>query len=307
MRATPEFKTAWLAPRYWPTWLAGGLMWLLAHLPYRVQMAIGSVIGRLAYRLAGKRRLVARKNLAQAFPELNETELEQLVKEVFRENAKAIPETCVAWFGKPKRLNVNWQVTGQTYAEQAVASGKGVLFVAAHFSCVDLCGAYAGNLVKADALHRPHNNPLMNYFQHRGRLRFVDNLVDRKDMRQMVRRLRQGRGIFYAPDQDLGRKRSLFVPFFNTPTATVTATSKLARLTGAEVILFLTRRTATGYELVLEPAPQLATGDEEQDLTNYNAWLEARIRETPSQYLWLHKRFKTRPRGEPPFYGVKGK
>lgn len=303
----PRFRCRWLWPIYWPVWALIGLMWSLARLPWRWQMALGSALGYLSYYVARDRRLVARKNLQQAFPELSVGERESLVKAVFRDNAKAIPETCVAWFGRPKRLNVTWDISGEPLGLDAIAAGKGALFVAAHFTCVDLCGAYMGNRVSADALHRPHNNALMNYFQTRGRLRFVDTLVDRRDMRTMVRRLRQGRGIFYAPDQDLGKRRSVFVPFFGTQAATVTATSKLASLTGAAVFLFLTRRTKTGYEIVIEPAPQLATGDLEQDLTAYNQWLEARIRETPSQYLWLHKRFKTRPPGEPRFYGVKGK
>ena len=302
----PTFQSRWLWPHYWPVWLLAGLMWSLARLPWRWQMAFGAGLGRVAYYLIPERRTVARRNLEQAFPDLTPAQREDLVKAVFVENAKAIPETCVAWFGNPSRLNVKWNVQGETAGRAAIDSGQGVLFVAAHFACVDLCGAYMGNRVSADALHRPHNNALLNYFQHRGRLRFVSRLIDRRDMRSMVRRLKQGRGIFYAPDQDLGARRSVFVPFFGIQTATVTATSKLASLTGAKVFSLLTRRTASGYEIIVEPASHMATGDVEQDLTAYNAWLEQRIRETPAQYLWLHKRFKTRPPGEAKFYGVKG-
>lgn len=304
---SPIFQRRWLWPDYWPVWLLAGLMWSLARLPWRWQMAFGAGVGSIAYALIRDRRKVVRRNLEQAFPELSTEQREALVRSVFRENAKAIPETCVAWFGNPSKLGISWHIEGEESARDALKSGQGVLFVAAHFACVDICGAYIGNRVSADALHRPHNNALLNYFQHRGRLRFVDQLIDRRDMRSMVRRLRQGRGIFYAPDQDLGAKRSVFVPFFGTPTATVTATSKLVALTGAKVYSLLTRRTHDGYEIIAKPAPEMATGDIEQDLTAYNDWLAKHIRETPAQYLWLHKRFKTRPPGEPRFYGIKGK
>ncbi|TGG92923.1 lipid A biosynthesis lauroyl acyltransferase [Natronospirillum operosum] len=303
-----QFQRRWLAPDYWPIWALAGLMWCLAHLPWRWQMAFGAGLGRLLYHVAADRRHVADTNMARVFPELDDAARRARVKAIFAETGKGLPETCVAWFGDPRRLRVDWQVEQIEPAIQALQDGQGALFVGAHFSCIDICGAYMGTLADFDTLHRPHNNPLLNYFQHRGRLRFVGGLVDRRDMRGMVRRLRQGRGIFYAPDQDLGRKRATaFVPFFGIPAATVEATSRLVTLSEAKPFLVLTRRHASGYHIRLEAAPQIATGDLDTDLRAYNEWLEARIRETPEQYLWLHKRFKTRPPGEPAFYGVKGK
>ncbi len=298
----PVFSRRWLAPAYWPIWVLVGLMWLLAQLPWTWQRRVGRGIGHLLYYTARSRRRVASTNIALAFPEFTPVERQQLVRRIFLETARSLPETCVAWFGDPRRTGATWQVENDDLARQAVASGRGALFVGAHFSCVDICGAYMGTLVDFDSLHRPHNNPLLNYFQHRGRRRFLGGLVARKDMRGLVRRLRRGRGIFYAPDQDLGRKHSLFVPFFGIPTATVTATSKLVQMSGCEVFLILTVRTETGYRIRVEPAPALASEDTEAALAAYNGWLERAVREDPAQYLWLHKRFKTRPEGEPSPY-----
>ncbi len=297
-----HFQRRWLAPDYWPIWVLVGFMWSLAHLPWRWQMAFGAGIGHLLYYLVPGRRQVAETNIARVFPERSATEQRRLVQAVFAETGKGLPETCVAWFGHPGRLNVEWQVENLELVRQALEAGTGALFVGAHFSCIDVCGSYISRQVPFDALHRPHDNPLLNWFQHRGRLRAVNALIDRRDMRGMVRRLHQGHAIFYAPDQDLGRKRSVFIPFFGIPTATVPATSRLVSLSGAQPFLVMNHRTATGYRIRFEAAPQIGTGDVERDLQAYHHWLEARIREYPAQYLWLHKRFKTRPPGEPPFY-----
>lgn len=302
MTQTPVLDRTWFAPRFWAVWVLLGLMWVIAHLPYRVQMAFGSGLGRLLYYVIGSRRRVAKKNIALAFPERSPEEQHELVKAVFRESGKALPETCMAWFSKPSRLSIQWQVHQLEVLKQAAETGQGILLLGAHFSSVDICGALLGTVLDYDTLHRPHDNPLMNYFQCRGRLRYVEALIEKNDMRSMIRRLKQGRIIFYAPDQDLGRKRSIFVPFFGLPTATVTATAKLAHVAQARIFLTHHIRTRQGYEIYLAEHTAMNSGDIEADTTAYNGWLEARIRENPAQYLWLHKRFKTRPEGEPKIY-----
>ncbi|MFY0664784.1 MAG: LpxL/LpxP family Kdo(2)-lipid IV(A) lauroyl/palmitoleoyl acyltransferase [Natronospirillum sp.] len=302
MTAAPQFNTSWLTPRYWGVWLLLSFMWLIAHLPYAVQMRIGTMIGGLLYHIARERRRVAHVNLSLAFPDHSTEQRTALVKAVFRETGKALPETCIAWFRHPGKLSIEWHVENIAQLVEAAESPQGVLLLGAHFSCVDICGALIGTLLDYDTLHRPHGNPLMNYFQCRGRLRFVGALIEKKDMLSMIRRLKKGRVIFYAPDQDLGRKYSIFVPFFGVSTATVTATAKLATVAGARVFLALTLRTPTGYRMRAIDGEALSTGNIEADTAAYNAWLEEEIRQQPSQYLWLHKRFKTRPKGEAKLY-----
>lgn len=302
MTTAPSFDRAWLGPRFWGIWLLLGLMWLIAHLPYSVQMRFGAGIGSLLYFFARNRRKVADVNLRLAFPEYTAEERTQLIKSVFRETGKALPETCIAWFRQPGQMAIEWEVENFAALAAAAKTEQGVLLLGAHFSCVDICGALIGTLMDYDTLHRPHNNPLMNYFQCRGRLRFVGALIEKKDMRSMIKRLKNGRVIFYAPDQDLGRKYSIFVPFFGVPTATVTATAKLAKVAGAKVFLALTLRTPKGYRMRAIEGSALSTGDIDADTAAYNKWLEEEIRQQPAQYLWLHKRFKTRPKGEPKLY-----
>lgn len=302
MTQPPTFDKDWLAPRYWPVWWVLGVMWVIAHLPYRVQMAFGSGLGRLLYYVVGSRRRVAQKNIALAFPNLSPKEQRQLVKAVFRESGKALPETCMAWFRDPCKLSIDFSVEGIDLLRNELATGHGVLLLGAHFTSIDICGALLSSKVDIDSLHRPHDNPLMNYFQCKGRLRNVTALIEKKDMRNMIRLLKQGRIIFYAPDQDLGRNRSIFVPFFGVPTATVTATAKLAHVAQCRVYMGSNVRTKNGYRMTVSDQSSLFSGDIEADTRAYNAWLEARVRENPAQYLWLHKRFKTRPEGEAKIY-----
>jgi KDO2-lipid IV(A) lauroyltransferase len=278
-------------------------MWLQARLPWRLQMALGAALGMVLYGCVPSRRHVVLTNLARVFPELPAAERRALARAVFRETAKALPETCVAWFGGLDRLNARWQVEGLEHLQTAAADPQGVLLVGAHFSCLDVCGAYLGQFIPYVSLQRKHNNPLMNWFQNRGRRRYVTDLIDRDDMRTMVKQLRQGELIFYAPDQDFGRRHSQFVPFFGIQTATVEATSRLLTLGRARALLISGGRTQHGYHMRIEPAPQLAQGDVYSDLVAYHQWLEHRILADPSQYLWLHRRFKTRPDGEASFYG----
>lgn len=305
-KPTPEsFQWRWCAPDYWHLWLLLGGMWLIARLSWRAQMVLGHALGSLLYQFVPSRRATVFTNLAQAFPDMPPAQRRELARAVFQETAKALPETCVAWFGGLDRLEARVHIEGLEYLQAAVRQPQGTLLVGAHFSCIDIGGAYLGQVVPYASLQRPHNNPLMNWFQHRGRMRFVSALIDRHDMRGMIKRLRQGEIIFYAPDQDLGRRHSQFVPFFGIQTATVEATSRLLSLGRAKALLISGGRTPTGYTLRVEPAPQLAQGHVYNELLAYNQWLEQRILADPKQYLWLHRRFKTRPEGEPAFYGTK--
>lgn len=302
--AEQSWRWRWCAPDYWHIWALVAVMWLLARLPWRAQMSLGRVLGRLLYHLVPSRRATVLTNLARAFPNMPDAERQQLAHRVFQETAKALPETCVAWFGGLDRLTAVFEFSGFEHLAAAQSDAQGVLLVGAHFSCIDICGAHLGQHVQYATLQRPHNNPLLNWFQTRGRQRFVSALIDRHDMRAMVQHLRQGDLIFYAPDQDLGRKHSQFVPFFGIQTATIEATARLLTLGKARALLVSCWRTPQGYQMNVEPAPELTQGTLYEQLLAYNQWLEQRIVRDPAQYLWLHRRFKTRPEGEPAFYGA---
>lgn len=303
----PHFSRQLLHPRYWVTWVGFGFWWLLALLPYRAQMAMGRGLGRLLWRLAKSRRHTALRNLELCFPALSNRNRQALAKATFESTALAFFETGMAWFWPRRRLEKLYTVEGLEHLQQAADEGEGVVLLAMHFTHLDLGAKLLCLSHSIDGLYRPHNNAVYDFIQRRGRERFSGGMaIAREDMRQMVRRLRQGRVVWYAPDQDYGARRPhVFVPFFGVPTATITATTQLMRMGRARLVPFThyRREDGSGYDVkVYPPLTSVPTGDEKADAATINAFVEARVRECPEQYMWVHRRFKTRPEGEKSLY-----
>lgn len=307
----PRFSIKLLHPRYWLTWLGFGLWWLIIQMPYRWQLACSRGLGGLAMKLAKSRRKVAERNIELCFPELDEQQRAQMVRTNINSTMMAFFETGLAWFGAHRRLRTLFTMEGLEHLEQAKAEGQGAVLLAMHFTHLDLGAAFVSMTHSIDGLYRPHNNPVYDLMQRRGRQRHSDDgiAIPRQDMRQMVRRLRQGRVVWYAPDQDYGAKRPhLFAPFFGVPAATITGTSQLARMGRARVIPFthFRREDGTGYDVkIFPPLENFPEGDEQIDVERINRFIEARVRECPEQYMWVHRRFKTRPEGEQSLYRKK--
>ncbi|MBH8578957.1 LpxL/LpxP family Kdo(2)-lipid IV(A) lauroyl/palmitoleoyl acyltransferase [Bisbaumannia pacifica] len=298
-------QTSFAHPRYWPTWLGIGAMRLGAWLPWRLKMGLGQGIGLLAWRLARRRRHITETNLRLCFPELSEARRAELVRETFIANGIGLLETATGWCRDPEHLRHRVTFSGQEHMARVQAQGKGALILGIHFSTLDLGGALHSLFFRADAVQRPHDNPLFNRFMARARAPYFDAVLDRHDLRGVVRRLKAGHNVWYSPDQDFGREASVFAPFFGIEAATVRMTSRIARLTGAPVIPLIFHRNPDNRTYTLEYLPPLEDfpgGDEVADATRVNAVIEQAIRKHPEQYLWLHRRFKTRPEGEPGFY-----
>ncbi|MGD8175984.1 LpxL/LpxP family Kdo(2)-lipid IV(A) lauroyl/palmitoleoyl acyltransferase [Marinimicrobium sp. ARAG 43.8] len=303
----PQFHRRLLHPRYWFTWLGFGLWWLVSRLPYRAQMTLGRGMGRMVWRLAKSRRRTALRNLALCFPDLTSPQRETLARANIESTAQALFETGMAWFWPRRRLEKLYTIEGLEHLQQARDEGQGVVLLAMHFTHLDLGAKLLCLSHSLDGLYRPHKNPVYDWIQRRGRERFSGGVaIAREDMRLMVRRLRQGRPVWYAPDQDYGPRRPhVFVPFCGIPAATVTATTQLMRMGRARIIPFTHYRRAdgTGYDIkVYPPLTDLPTGDEKEDARRVNQFIEARVRECPEQYMWVHRRFKTRPEGEASLY-----
>lgn len=298
-------------PRYWLTWV-GFLLWYgLALLPYRLQYHLGRGLGWLLYRLAARRRQIARCNLDLCFPDWPESKREAMTREIMASVGIAFFETGMAWFWPKWRLQRLYTVEGLEHLRSAQADGVGVILMAFHFTHIDIGAKLLGLSFSIDGTYRPHNNPVYDYVQRSGRERHSlhGQAIPRDDVRGMVKALRAGRAIWYAPDQDYGPKHSIFVPLFGIPAATVTATSQLARLGKARVIAFTQTRRAElgGYHLkIFPPLADFPSGDEVADTLRINQFVEERILEQPEQYLWVHRRFKTRPEGEPNLYALAG-
>ncbi len=297
-------------PRFWTSWAGMALWWSLVQiLPFRLQMVLGGWLGRLAGRLSKRRRRITRKNLALCFPEKSEEERETLYTQSMEAAGRAFFESGMAWFWPRWRLQKRYRIQGLEHLQKAREEGRGVIFLGIHFTTIEMCAAFMNIAWSIDGFYRPHKNPVYEWVQRYGRERHnpESQTIPRKDVRGIIRTLKSGRVINYTTDQDFGARHSVFVPFFNIPTATVTAPSQLARVAGAVAIPYTTRANAnlTGYEITIYPPIEgFGSGDEQEEAAAFNAFIEARVRENPGQYLWSHRRFKTRPDGEKDFYKV---
>ncbi|MFA5632996.1 MAG: LpxL/LpxP family Kdo(2)-lipid IV(A) lauroyl/palmitoleoyl acyltransferase [Porticoccaceae bacterium] len=294
-----------LHPRYWPTWLLMGLWWLLAQLPYPALMALGRGIGHVLYAAGSSRRRIALRNIELCFPDLSPQEHKALVKENFANYGMGLFEVPIAWWWSDRRLDRILTIEGLENIRDL--DGQGALLMAMHFTHLELGGQALARHVSADAVYRVHKNAVYEYIQTKGRkVRSPGSVAyPRKDVRGITRALRNGRVIWYAPDHDLGPSGSVFVPFFGIETATITATSKLAHLGKARVVPFshFRRADGSGYDVRVHPAlDNFPSGDDVADARRVNEIVEGFVRRHPEQYLWAHRRFKTRPPGQPSLY-----
>ena len=296
----------YISPRYWLMWLLFGGLKLSIFLPYSWAMTIGGSLGRLMYWVLPKRRQVAATNLALCFPTLNPTDQKNLLWQSARHLGYGVAETARAWWASDQQLQpLIRQVNGLAIVEQAIANQQPVLLLSAHVTCLDIGGRFLSMLLpSAQYVYKKARHPLFNAMMvYRRSLKYNSAGFERKDTRGIIRSLRAGRPIWYAPDQNFNTEELVFAPFFGTPAATVTATARLARLGKAIVIPYLPKRVAGGYELsFLPPIENFPSGDDLTDATRVNQIVEQAILAAPEQYMWVHKRFKNRPPDTPAIY-----
>ena len=301
----PPFRLALLRPSQWPAWLGLGCTWLLAHLPYAVLLGLGRLLGRVIDHVPSARRSIAERNIALCFPELDAAERRALVRAHMHDLGIMLAEFALGWMGSDAALDrIPLQIEGLEYLESARRQSRGVLLVGGHFSHLELCARLVSNRFRIAGMYRRMDSDVFEWAVLHARLDYADAMFDKDDLRGTVRYLRGGGTVWYAPDQDMRSKDSVFVPFFGVPAATITATHHLARLSGALVLPFFHRRRESGgYDIRIgAPLEGLPSSDVVADTARMNAALEQMVREAPEQYLWVHKRFKTRPPGAPPVY-----
>ena len=268
-------------------------------------MAIGRAIGWILYQLSSRRRSIAQTNIALCFSHLTASERQYMLRQTFADNGVGIIETAMAWWSSRDTLSRRVSIEGGKFIEHAQKQGRGVLLVGAHYTSLDLGGILLAPSYPYYATYQRHGNALMDSIIRRGRLNHLPGMVEREDIRQVMRLLKQGKIVWLAPDQDVGLDRSVFAPFFGIDAATTPIVSRLALATGAKVLQFSHHRTHQDQRYLLTVSDSLASipsGDLVADATKLNAAIEAKIRLKPSQYLWLHRRFKTRPNNGPTIY-----
>lgn len=292
-------------PLYWPLWSIIGLLWLASHLPYQIQLACGRLLGRSFYYLPTQLKRIAQINIKLCFPEYTRSERQKLLLKNFENMGMGIFETAMAWWQPDSALEKRLHISGIEHGEAALARGKGIILLSPHFICLEMIGRLIAMKYAFTALYRPHKKKWLAYLLARCRRRQQVTYIPSHRMHVLTSALQQNKAVWYAYDIDGGKKRSVFAPFFKVPASSLTAISRLARLTGASVIpiQFYRRDDNSGYEIYLAPALEdFPSQNPIQDATRLNQCLEDAIRKKPEQYIWQYKRFKTRPTGEQRFY-----
>ncbi|WP_028771617.1 LpxL/LpxP family Kdo(2)-lipid IV(A) lauroyl/palmitoleoyl acyltransferase [Shewanella waksmanii] len=299
-----QFTSHLYHPKYWLLWFGVALMRLTQILPLKWQMKIGSGIGGLAQKLLGSRVNTAKRNLQLCFPDMPQAEQQHLLKRNFQETGKAIFDTINAWWWSDARIQQHMTINGRQHVEQTLESGQGVILFAVHCLPLEMGARIFGQFQPGVGVYRPHNNPVMEYLQVKGRLRSNKALVPKRDVRQMVRCLRNPDVIWYTADQDFGRSSATFIPFYAVPdAATITGATTLAKLGRAKVLPFVVVRNDddSGYTIEIQPPLDNFPGEDEvQDAIRGNKIIESIIDQKREQYMWLHRRFKTRPDKDSP-------
>jgi KDO2-lipid IV(A) lauroyltransferase len=283
------------------------LLWLLHWLPLGVQAVLGNGLGRLGWHLASSRRKVALRNLELCFPELSSAERVRLAREHFRWLGRSLLERGVLWYASPERLRRLIHVEGDV--QLAERSDRPVMWLAPHFMGLDVAGASVllFQRKKGISIYQAQSDPVMDAALRRGRLRLGNAEIFSRDQaaKALVRAIRKGDGFFNLPDMDFGTRDAAFVPFFGVPAITLLAPSRLARALDMIVqpIVAEILPGGRGYRVRYEePWSGFPSDDPVADAARMNRWIESEIRRNPAQYLWVHRRFKTRPPGEPSLY-----
>jgi KDO2-lipid IV(A) lauroyltransferase len=292
------------APRYWPTWLGLMLLRVLAPLPLSVLQTLGAILGRLVRHLPLGFVHFARRNLQLCLPELNTAQREQLLGKHFASIGIALFETALAWWASDQRIQRLTQVEGLQHLQAAQAQGKGVIMLSAHFTTLEIGARAMAARIPLNVMYRPTNNAVMERFLSRNRALRTRRAIRRDDVRTLVTALKRNEPVWYAPDQSYRNKGAQMVPLFGIPCATNTATSRLAKMTGAIVLPYFPERLANGRYLmrILPPMENFPSDDAVADATRFHQLIEAHVRSVPEQYLWIHRRFKGLDAAYPDFY-----
>ena len=292
-------------PLYWPTWVGLGLFRLLALFPYRWQLTFGRQCGRLLHGLLTKRRDIVRVNWAVCFPRQEPAERNQVALRCFESMGMGVLEIAMAWWAKDPRTYCECTIKGLEHIREALRQGRGVLLCGAHLHAAELAGRFMALEQPVAIVYRPQNDVVAETVANRCRSRYYSELIQHRDMRGILRALARNQVVWYAPDIDAGSKRSVFAPFFGVQAASLTATSRLAKVSGAAVVpcFYYRRADGSGYDIEVGPALEhFPSGEMVEDATRINRLIEGAVRRVPEQYFWQHRRFKSRPPGEPPIY-----
>lgn len=292
-----------------------GFMWLLHWLPLPVLGRLGKAVGSLLFIVMGPRREIALTNLRLTMPELSEQQRRDLARQHFQAYSRSVLERSILWWAPEARLRKLIQVetsAGMPPGQIPVAAmtEKPTILLCPHFVCLDVGGAAIAMEASASSMYVAQKNKVFDEVLRMGRARFKPvKLFTRQDgIKPILRALKEKLPYFMLPDMDFGDKDAEFVPFFGVPAATLTATARIAAATGGQVMPVIATFLPdyAGYRVKFYPVWENYPGSDMVDATRrMNEFIEERVKEAPAEYFWTHKRFKTRPEGEPSFYSNK--
>ena len=299
----PSFQWSFLLPKYWLTWLTMGCLYLISWLPYSIQLGIGKLVGRLLYKVLKSRRNIADRNLELCFPEMPQAERQALVKKNFDNTGMAMLESGMAWWWPDWRVKSMVSIKGAEHVDQALKQGKGVLGLFVHALPMEMVGRIITERWAYSGYYRPHNNALIEWVQYNGRSQGKNELIGKQDVKAFLDALGRGKLCLYLPDHDYGKRRSVFAPFFAVEeAATTTGTELFASHENAVTIPTIINRldNGRGYQVeFLPPLKDFPDTDSVANAVTVNNWVEQAISANLDQYMWVHRRFKTRPEHAP--------
>ena len=304
-----HFKATLLHPRHWPIWLVFGLWRAITALPYPVLLALGKGVGLAIHSFASRRKTIAKRNIEVCFPDQSPAQNAAILRTNFISMGIATMEIGIAWWWSKKRFAKLLQFEGLENFN--AVKDRGVMLLGIHYTTLEVGAAAMSSVAsKMDGMYRAHGNPVYNFLQARGRINKGAGdvkLFERRDVRGTMKALKNGRALWYGPDQDYGLGQGLYVPFFGIQAATVYATARFAQKTGAAVVPFSHIRLpgSQGYKITLYPVLEsFPVGDDLIDTSRINKLVEEMVLLQPDQYLWVHRRFKNRPEGEVDLYNL---
>jgi KDO2-lipid IV(A) lauroyltransferase len=297
-------KAAYFLPQYWPTWLGLGFLRVFEPLPHRFLYLLGTGLGWFVYLLPTPFKRIARRNLELALPDLDAAARRRILRKHFAGLGCALFETAMCWWSSDKRIRRMTVVDGMDHLRAAQETGRGVLLLSAHFNTIEMsCRAVAARL-PLNIMYRPTKNPLIGEFVHSRRAVQTRRAIPRDDVRTLIKALKEGEVVWYAPDQSFRKKGAEMVKLFGIPAATNVATSRIAGMTRAIVLpYFFERLPGGGFRGTIHPPLEdFPTDDAVADTERFNGLVEAEVRRIPAQYLWIHRRFKGLSADDPKYY-----
>lgn len=308
MYSLNKFSIRLLHPRYILTFIGILLLFCLVQMPYSWLVFLGDKLGRFSGLLLKRRVSIIKKNLELCFPDKDNAQIESMVASNLSSLGIALFETGIAWFWSDKRIKAIFEVSGSDNFTGAYDKMDGVLIIGIHSMSLELGGRVMGLCFPVNAMYRPHNNKVMEYIQTKCRSRSGSGMIDRKNLKFMVSELKRGQAIWFAPDQDFGTKGTIFAPFFSVANASTSkGVATIAKLSKSPILTVTMIRNNKSdkrpYELIIgKEITEFPLGDDLADAKKLNQIIEVEIMNAPEQYLWAHRRFKTRPPGEGSFY-----